>query len=137
MVQKEFYLRIKQTKGKDYGPLNILISLLGKLDNVMNVSRNNFLPVPNVDSTVIKITILNSLEFDKKDFYRFLNSLFLMRRKTLSNNLSSYLKSKEKAFSILEKVSLDPSSRCETLSKEDFVKLYKEIKDYNFSTKTI
>lgn len=137
MVQKEFYLRIKQTKGKDYGPLNILISLLGKLDNVMNVSRNNFLPVPNVDSSVIKITILNSLEFDKKDFYRFLNSLFLMRRKTLSNNLSSYLKSKEKAFRILEKVSLDPSSRCETLSKEDFVKLYKEIKDYNFSTKTI
>ena len=47
---------------------------------------------------------------------------FMMRRKTLINNLSDY-GSKEELASYLEEAGLDRQARGETLSAEDFVRL--------------
>ena len=134
MVQKEVYDRIKAKRGsKDYAPLNIFIEYVGKLSLVKKVTKDKFIPAPNVDSVVLKIDFINQrIEKEiEKEFFKITKACFFQRRKTLSNNLTNYFNDKEKAKKLLDKLGMSESLRGEQLELKDFIlmsKLAQEIK---------
>ena len=127
MVQKEVYDRIKAKVGtKDYAPLNIFIEYVGKLSVVRKVSYKCFIPMPNVDSIILKIDFTNKISKDikfNKLFVEVTKASFLLRRKTILNNLTAYFKSKEKALDILNKANINTLTRPEQMSLKDFINL--------------
>ena len=121
MVQKEAGLRIMAKKGsKDYSPLSIFLSYLGKMEVVNKVSRDKFLPSPNVDSIVLKLTFIKNRDYQKeKKLYQLLNNSFRMRRKTLYNNLHNIENIKE----ILFRCNIKENARPEELELNDYLKI--------------
>ena len=127
MVQKEVYDRIKAKVGsKDYAPLNIFIEYVGKLSVVRKVSYKCFIPMPNVDSIILKIDFSKQISKDTKFnklFVEVTKACFLLRRKTILNNLTSYFKKKEKALDILTKANINVMTRPEQMSLGDYLNL--------------
>ena len=127
MVQKEVAERIVAKEGgKDYGVLSIMVDFYGKAEISRIVGRKMFFPQPNVDSAVVTIKVENKYpEIDKEQFYRFVQCLFAMRRKTVRNNLNQGGYSKEKMQKLGEGVL---SARAEMFSLEKIIEIYNIIK---------
>ena len=129
MVQKEVYERLNvKEKSKDYSPINIFIDYVGKLSVVRKVSYKCYIPMPNVDSIILKIEFTNEINKDplfNKEFVKLVKGSFVSRRKTILNNLTNYFKSKEKAVDILSKAHIEPSRRPESLALNDYLELTK------------
>ncbi len=124
MVQKECLKRLLALEGKDYSAFNVYLNYGYKISSSFEVKRNNFFPVPNVDSIVFKVEKRDDvdLEFAKK-MYKIASILFLNRRKTILNNLNSCIKDKEKSIKILDESNLGENLRAEQLKIEDYVNL--------------
>ncbi|NLM27808.1 MAG: 16S rRNA (adenine(1518)-N(6)/adenine(1519)-N(6))-dimethyltransferase RsmA [Clostridiaceae bacterium] len=128
MVQKEVAERMSAKPGsKDYGALSVGVQTAGDIKLLFNVSRRCFIPKPEVDSVVIKITpsgkYLDSI-VDKKVFFQCVRAAFSKRRKTLLNaiNSSDELKlEKETIRDILASLNLNCNVRGEELSIEQFI----------------
>jgi 16S rRNA (adenine1518-N6/adenine1519-N6)-dimethyltransferase len=92
----------------------------------MDVSRNNFIPIPKVDSIILKFKPVYKYveEINPKDFMKFVHICFSKRRKTIKNNLKEIIPDTEK---YLIEVQIDPSSRPEDIPLETYIKLYKII----------
>lgn len=122
MVQKEVGDRLKAQPGsKDYNSLSIYISYYFNVKKLMDVSRNVFLPKPNVDSIVIELSKKENKYKLKNEnvFFKLVRDSFVQKRKTLRNNLKSYdLNIIEK---VLNKYGYDLSVRAENLSIDVFV----------------
>lgn len=133
MVQKEVAERLAaKPRTSDYGAITVGINLRGEAKIVMQVPREKFTPVPNVDSAVVRIDI-DKNKFAKADKFavrELVRKAFTSRRKTLVNNISSgYGTSKESAAKLLEKCGISPTARAEELSAEQFVLLSEAIKN--------
>ena len=122
MVQKEVGDRLKAQPGsKDYNSLSIYISYYFNVKKLMDVSRNIFLPKPNVDSIVIELSKKENKYKLKNEnvFFKLVRDSFVQKRKTLRNNLKAYdLNIIEK---VLNKYGYDLSVRAENLSIDVFV----------------
>ncbi|MDL0419765.1 16S rRNA (adenine(1518)-N(6)/adenine(1519)-N(6))-dimethyltransferase RsmA [Caldibacillus thermoamylovorans] len=131
MMQKEVGSRITAKPGtKDYGSLSIAIQYYTTAEIVMNVPKTVFIPQPNVDSVVVKLTKRDQPVVAVKDeqfFFNIVKFSFAQRRKTILNNLVSQLENgkekKERIMAALEKAEIDPTRRGETLTIEEFAKL--------------
>ncbi len=131
MVQKEVGDRLSaKVSTKDYNSFTIIVSYFSKVTKLLNVSRGSFTPSPNVDSVVIEIDKIDReiKPLDEDLFIKVVNSSFKERRKTILNNLQS-LYTKEKAAIYLEKASIEPGRRAETLSIDEFINLSNVIKN--------
>lgn len=124
MVQKEVGERFKaQPNSKEYNSLSIFLQYYFKIRKLLDVSRNVFLPRPNVDSIVVEFS-RNDIEYKVKDedvFFKLVKDSFTQKRKTLRNNLKGY--DLEKLEGVLEKYKLTLAVRAEQLSIEQFVEL--------------
>ncbi|MGM0754503.1 MAG: 16S rRNA (adenine(1518)-N(6)/adenine(1519)-N(6))-dimethyltransferase RsmA [Bacillota bacterium] len=128
MLQKEVGDRISAQPGtKAYGSLSIAIQYYTEAEMVMTVPKTVFMPQPNVDSAVIRLTKREKppVEVISEDFFfTVTRSSFAQRRKTILNNLSSQLpQGKEKKDLILEALSVagvEPTRRGETLTIQEF-----------------
>lgn len=135
MIQKEVAERMKSDPGsKIYGALSVAVQYYSKPKIVTEVSRNVFVPKPNVDSAVIMLDIYDEPRVKVKDeklFFSVVKAAFGKRRKTLSNALSSSALdiSKDEINEILEKSDIDPKIRGERLSIEEFAKIAETISD--------
>ena len=93
MVQKEVGDRFKAKEGsKNYNSLSIFLNYYYDIKKVTDVSRNVFIPVPNVDSIVVEFK-KKEKKADVKDldlFFKIVRDSFKQKRKTLKNNLKSY-----------------------------------------------
>ncbi len=135
MMQKEVADRITAIPGtKAYGSLSIAIQYYMKAEVAMTVPKAVFMPQPNVDSAVIKLTRHEEPPvkvIDEDFFFRVSRGSFVQRRKTIINNLQASLpKGKEKKELIiqaLENVNIVPTRRGETLTIEEFGKLADEL----------
>ncbi|MFI8688615.1 16S rRNA (adenine(1518)-N(6)/adenine(1519)-N(6))-dimethyltransferase RsmA [Rossellomorea sp. NPDC077527] len=131
MLQKEVGDRISAKPGtKAYGSLSIAIQYYTEAEMVMTVPKTVFMPQPNVDSAVIRLTKREKppVEVISEDFFfTVTRSSFAQRRKTIQNNLTSQLpQGKEKKDYILEALStagVEPSRRGETLTIQEFGRL--------------
>lgn len=121
MVQKEVGDRFKAKPGtKDYGSLSIFLKYYFEVNKILDVSRNVFMPKPNVDSIVVEFKKLNS-KIDVKNeelFFKIVKESFTQKRKTLRNNLKGY--DLEKINEVLAKHGYDLSVRAEQLTIEVF-----------------
>ena len=122
MVQKEVGDRFKaKPNSKDYNSLSIFLNYHFNIKKLIDVSRNVFLPKPNVDSIVIEFSKkekkINALNDEK--FYKLIKDSFVQKRKTLRNNLKTY--DLEKVLKVLEKYNFDLSVRAEQLPIEVFI----------------
>lgn len=128
MIQKEAFMRITSKIGSsDYGPLPILLSYRAITKKEMLVPRTSFLPSPHVDSVVFSLSFNETSDVLPKNLYKILNAMFLHRRKTILNNLSSFVGDSSKAKGILEKTHIDPKERPENLSLPQYLSLTKEL----------
>jgi 16S rRNA (adenine1518-N6/adenine1519-N6)-dimethyltransferase len=132
MVQKEYGDRAISVPGtKKFGRLSVGVQIFNDVSKVTNVSRNSFAPRPNVDSIVIELKRKEKQLLSKSDSMEFLNMvkvLFANKRKTIHNNLSNYVNSKEKSLMLLEETGIPSNTRAEQLPIKDFIKLFKNIK---------
>lgn len=125
MCQAEAFNRFNDLSGKEYGPASILVHLLGECQRVLTVKPGSFYPAPKCSSVVFSIKISENVDRKKcLDVYKLSKKLFLNRRKTIYNNLSSYLGDKNEAEEILNQLAIPLNKRPEELSPEVFVKLY-------------
>ena len=125
MVQLEVADRICANKGgKDYNNLTIAINYRAKTYKAINVSRNVFMPKPNVDSAVVIFDIYDEKPYkvnNEKFFLELIRKAFANRRKTLVNNLNQGFNiSKDEAALILQELNLSSTIRSEALSIEQF-----------------
>ena len=124
MVQKEVGDRFKAKPGtKEYNSLTIFLNYYFNVNKIMDVSRNVFMPKPNVDSIVVSFTKKDKIFKVKNEqlFFKLVRDSFKQKRKTLKNNLKGYDLSKIEE--ILNKNNLDLSVRAETLPIETFIEI--------------
>ncbi len=129
MLQKEVADRIAaKPSTKEYGSLSIAIQYYTTAETVMIVPKTVFMPQPNVDSAVIRLTKREKpiVEVRDEDFlFTITRASFAQRRKTILNNLSSQLPDgkakKEKIIEALEQTGIDPTRRGETLTIKSLV----------------
>lgn len=130
MVQKEVAARMKSGPGsKDYGALSLAVQYYAEPYIVANVPCNCFMPRPNVDSAVIRLTRYEEPPVQVKDekmLFKIIRASFNQRRKTLQNGLnnSSELNfAKDQIAAAIAEAGFSPSVRGEALTLEQFAKL--------------
>lgn len=128
MVQKEVAQRICANEGgKEYGAITLAVKYFCKPSIVCEVSRNLFIPSPNVDSAVLKLEVLPKPSVNvtsEKFFFSVVKASFEQRRKTLLNGLrNSGIANKETIQNAFLTVGIDEKTRGETLSIEKFAQL--------------
>ena len=130
MVQKEVAARMKSGPGsKDYGALSLAVQYYAEPYIVANVPCNCFMPRPNVDSAVIRLTRYEEPPVQVKDekmLFKIIRASFNQRRKTLQNGLnnSSELNfTKAQIAAAIAEAGFSPSVRGEALTLEQFAKL--------------
>ena len=93
MVQKEVADRMKVGPGtKDYGALSLAVQYYAEPYIVANVPCNCFMPRPNVDSSVIRLTKHEKppvIVDNEPLMFKMIRAAFNQRRKTLVNALSN------------------------------------------------
>ena len=130
MVQKEVADRLASKPGsKQYGAITVSVNYFADSYLVANVPRNCFMPRPNVDSAVIKLSLHDEPIVkvgNIKQMFRIIKAAFLLRRKTLLNTLAAHGElgiEKDKLKEILDASGIGAQTRGETLSIEDFARL--------------
>ena len=93
MVQKEVGERFSAKPGsKSYSSITVFLNYFYNIKKLFNVSRNEFVPVPNVDSEVICFEKKKE-QLKVKDeelFFKLVRDSFKFKRKTIKNNLKNY-----------------------------------------------
>lgn len=138
MLQKEVADRIAAKPGsKNYGSLSIAIQYYTKAETVMIVPKTVFVPQPNVDSAVIRLTKLEEPAVIVKSesfFFQVTRASFAQRRKTILNNLTNQLPNgkqrKEQILEALTEAAIEPGRRGETLSLDEFAILSDKLYPY-------
>ena len=129
MVQKEVAERICSSPGgKEYGAVTIAVNYYAEPAMICDVSRDLFVPAPNVDSSVLKLSVREKPPVcvnDEKRFFALVKAAFAQRRKTLLNALknSGMFGDAGKISGAISAMGFDPKIRGERLSIEDFAKL--------------
>lgn len=124
MVQKEVGDRLKaKPKTKEYGSLTVYLNYYFTIRKVLTISRNVFLPKPNVDSMVVEFKRKEKLYPLKNEelFFQLVRDSFTQKRKTIKNNLKEY--DLEKIEKVLEKNAFSLTSRAEELPLEVFIEI--------------
>ena len=124
MVQKEVGDRFKANVGtKDYNSLSIYLNYYFNVRKLMDISRNIFIPKPNVDSIVVEFTKKeNNYNLKNEEiFFKLIRDSFTQKRKTIRNNLKNY--DLNKIEEVLKKHNQDLSTRAEQITIETFVEI--------------
>lgn len=137
MMQKEVADRISaEPNTKAYGSLSIAVQYYMTAKVAFVVPHTVFVPAPNVDSAILKMTRREQPLVQVKDedfFFRVSKISFVHRRKTLWNNLTSHFgkadETKAKLEQALEIAEIKPSIRGEALSIAEFAKLADALKE--------
>lgn len=130
MVQKEVGDRFRASCGsKNYNSLSVFLNYYYDVKKILDVSKNVFMPVPNVDSVVLELDKKQDKYIVKNEdlFFKLIKDSFKQKRKNLKNNLKEYdLKT---ISDILFKYNYDLNVRAEQLSIEIFVDIANNIGD--------
>lgn len=122
MVQKEVGNRFKAKPGsREYGSLSVYLNYYFKVIKLLDISRNVFLPKPNVDSIVVGFEKKRDLLPLQNEtlFFQLVRDSFQQKRKTLKNNLKDY--DLEIIDQVLQDYNLNLQVRAEQLSLDIFV----------------
>ena len=127
MVQKEVAERFTSKSGsKDYGYMTVFINHYYETKYEFTVLKDEFKPVPKVDSAIISLKEKEYKEVPK-DYWDFVKEAFFYKRKNLKNNLSKY--NLQQMEEVLKDYNLDLKVRAEDLPEDILYKLYISVKD--------
>ncbi len=128
MVQSEVADRLAAVaNNKDYGSPTVKANWWAHLKIAGNVSRSVFWPIPNVDSSLVSFDrhLPAGSEAERVATFTVVDHAFAKRRKMLRSALSQLFKSN--AESALIQAGIDPTSRGEVLTVEQFLKIGKQL----------
>lgn len=129
MMQKEVADRIAANpKTKAYGSLSIAVQYYMEAQVAFIVPRTVFIPAPNVDSAILKMTRREKPLVEVEDetwFFKIMHAGFVHRRKTLLNNMQAEFgkDAKPEIEKCLNQAEISPSMRAEALSIPEFAHL--------------
>lgn len=132
MMQKEVAERLTAQPGtKAYGSLSLGIQYRMDTTVAFEVPRTVFVPAPNVDSAIVKLTPRSEKlavePFDEHALFVLIKGCFAHKRKTLWNNLQGVFGKdpavKEQITAVLEEEKISPQIRSEKLSLDQFIGL--------------
>ena len=126
MLQKEVVDRIVAAPGtKIYGRLSVMTQVYFTVKKLFDISPNVFTPKPKVDSAYIRLIpkdyIFDSLMHEQK-FRGIVNTVFSARRKMIKTSLKGVMDSQ-----LLQKLLIEPSSRPEVLSVQNYIDISKNV----------
>ena len=130
MVQKEMADRMQVGPGtKDYGALSLAVQYYAKPEIITRVPASCFMPRPNVDSTVIRLTRYEKPPVEVEDeayLFAVIRASFNQRRKTLANGLANAGNlgvNRQIVEETLDEMGLSRQIRGETLNLQQFTDL--------------
>ena len=133
MVQKEVAQRMCAKPGApDYSAFTVFCQFYAEPELLFDVPAHCFMPQPKVTSAVVTLRVRKELPWNigsKELFFRTVRASFAMRRKKLSNGLSSGFPELGKAGAeeVIRNCGLEENVRGETLSISQFADIANEI----------
>ena len=126
MVQKEAAQRLCATVGtRAAGAVTCAVAYYAEAERLFDVSRGSFMPAPNVDSAVIRLTVRREPPVqvaDERRMFRLIRAGFNQRRKTLANSLSA-VADKTAVAAALAAAGVAPTARAEELTLADWARV--------------
>lgn len=128
MVQKEVADRLVAMPGeKNSGAITYGVNYYTNPEKILDVPNSSFIPAPEVNSSVIKLNILEKPKVEVKNeelLFKIIKMAFMQKRKTLVNALTNGgLAQKGEVEELLNAVGFDLRVRGEKLSLEEFAKI--------------
>jgi len=127
-VQKEVADRLAASGGRQYGPVSVLVGLLGSVTHGTVIPSSAFWPPPAVESRMIRIDFDNEAagRLESVDvLVEVIRAFFHQRRKQASSAVKRLQNPPEKKrfLKMLECVEIDPTDRPDNISPEQYGKL--------------
>ena len=134
LVQWEVAERIAARPG-DLSVLAHSVQIYAEPEILARVPASSFWPAPAVDSAVLRLRIRPrpAVDIEITPLLRLIKAGFLQARKKLSNALPTGLAAmgeridKQQAIAALEAAGVDPNRRAETLTLEEWVRVYQQL----------
>jgi 16S rRNA (adenine1518-N6/adenine1519-N6)-dimethyltransferase len=130
MVQREVAEAIVAKHGR-MSLLSISVQFYGKPTIISQVPAQCFHPTPEVDSAILRIDLYPKPPVavtNEKSFFNLVRAGFSASRKQIVNSLANGLEmSKVEVLTMLEKASIIPQRRAETLSLDEWAQLWRVI----------
>ena len=127
MVQKEAAQRLCAAPGtREAGAVTLAVQYYAEAETLFTVSRGSFMPAPNVDSAVIRLTVRRQPPCcveDERQMFRLIRAGFGQRRKTLLNSLTAAGFTKEQLAAALQTAGIPPTARAEELTLPQYAAL--------------
>lgn len=130
LVQREVARRITAAPGgKDYGALSVAVQFRSDPQIVADVPPTVFFPRPNVYSSILRLNMLRAPRVPLRDpslFFKIVRAGFAHRRKTMLNALCTagyWPLERGESEALLRRAGIDPASRAEMLSIQQFAQL--------------
>jgi 16S rRNA (adenine1518-N6/adenine1519-N6)-dimethyltransferase len=130
MVQAEVAERLAaEPGGKEYGVPSVKVRFYGQVRRHGMVSPTVFWPIPRVYSGLVRIDRHANPPWPtdkafRQDVFKLVDIAFAQRRKTSRNAFLEWAGSGNESASRLLAASIDPARRGETLTIDEFVRLY-------------
>ena len=129
MVQEEVARRLcANADTADYGSISVAVRYYTEPEIVLRVPKEAFVPMPKVNSAVVRMKIRKAPAVtisDEKDFFVLVRSAFAQRRKTFVNSVCNTLPAltKENVILALKTCGLSENIRGEALNIDEFARL--------------
>lgn len=122
-IQKEVAQRII-AKPPEMNLLALSVQLYSEPKIISYISKGSFRPIPKVDSAIIKLVPRDGVDIKNNEkIISIAKKAFAGKRKQLQNTLETFFGSKEKTMAVLNKEGINPESRPEQLTIEDWLKI--------------
>ncbi len=124
MMQKEVGQKILKPDKKEYNALSVILDYQYLVSIVKYVSKNAYLPRPEIDSIVLKFEKVSPrYAVDFYTLHQVAEALFAFRRKTIANNLKTLFTCQEDLNDCLNTLNLSSSLHVEQLSIQQIIQI--------------
>ena len=127
MVQKEAAQRLCAKQGsRESGAVTLAVQYYAEAEMLFTVSRGSFLPAPNVDSCVMRLTLHKEPPCavnDERKMFALIRAAFNQRRKTILNSLMGAGVTKAQIAAACDACGIAQTARAEQLTLQDFAAL--------------
>ncbi len=130
VIQEELAERIASSSGsRVYGSISCFVQFYMEVKKLFRIKKNSFYPRPRVDSHLVELKVLSEPSVKVTDealMFRIVRKAFSQRRKKAVNPLSQgdfASMTRDDWIRLFESCGIDPASRAESLSLEDYARV--------------